>query len=58
MLLGQYHLNEQHLGIYCSSGPRLKRMHIMSTYNECMDSGREDWAVEFDGENLGIILIY
>ena len=56
MLLGQYHLNEQHLGIYCSSGPRLKRMHIMSTYNECMDSGREDWAVEFDGENLGIIL--
>ena len=58
MLLGQDHLNEQQLGLYCSSGSRLRRVHIMTTYNECINSGTDNWALEFNSDELGYSIVY
>ena len=51
MLLNQDHLNEQHLGIYCSASFDLKPRHMMATYNQCLNSGTSGWAVEFGESN-------
>ena len=56
MLFSQDHLNEQALGIYCSSSYELKSRQMLYSYNECINSGTNAWAVQFSGNNIGMII--